>query len=224
MTFSNEWDGIYKDNSQLSIWPWSDLVSLVHRNCKSIITRRDGKVLELGCGAGANIPLFISLNLNYHAVEGSKAIVERLKKKFPEIENNIVSGDFTLGHSFGNDFDLIFDRASITHNSTKGIKSTLKIIADSLKPGGLFIGSDWFSTNHSDFNHGSKIDDEFTKTNFTSGQFSGVGKVHFSTKEHIIDLFSDFEVLLLEEKNYQQKFPYDDHCVGLWNIVAKRLG
>ena len=154
MTFSNEWDGIYKDNSQLSIWPWSDLVSLVHRNCKSIITKRDGKVLELGCGAGANIPLFISLNLNYHAIEGSNAIVERLKKKFPEIENNIVSGDFTLGHSFGNDFDLIFDRASITHNSTKGIKNTLKIIADSLKPGGLFIGSDWFSTNHSDFNHG----------------------------------------------------------------------
>ena len=65
MTFSNEWDVIYKDNSQLSIWPWSDLVSLVHKNCKSIITKRDGKVLELGCGAGANIPLFLSLNLNY---------------------------------------------------------------------------------------------------------------------------------------------------------------
>ena len=29
MSFSNEWDERYQNNSHMSIWPWSDLVSLV---------------------------------------------------------------------------------------------------------------------------------------------------------------------------------------------------
>ena len=50
--FSIEWDQRYKENLQMSIWPWSDLVSAVMRLRLPASTR----VLELGCGAGANIP------------------------------------------------------------------------------------------------------------------------------------------------------------------------
>ena len=39
-------------------------------------------VLELGCGAGANIPFFSSLNVEYYAIEGSPTIVESLRKKW----------------------------------------------------------------------------------------------------------------------------------------------
>ena len=53
MSFSNEWENRYKAKTHLSIWPWSDLVSLVMRH-KPI--KENFKVLELGCGAGANIP------------------------------------------------------------------------------------------------------------------------------------------------------------------------
>ncbi|MGN5030804.1 hypothetical protein ACTFBV_20625 [Aeromonas rivipollensis] len=61
MAFSNEWDEQYKNNHHMSIWPWSDLVSSIYRyaNPKNGYKR----VLELGCGAGANIPLFCLLTL-----------------------------------------------------------------------------------------------------------------------------------------------------------------
>ena len=47
MGFSNEWDDKYQDNTHMSVWPWTNLVSLVMRNKPQ---KRNFKVLELGCG------------------------------------------------------------------------------------------------------------------------------------------------------------------------------
>ena len=61
MSFSNEWEESYAAGTHLSIWPWSDLVSLVYRHCADLIRER-GKVLELGCGDGGNlIPMAVEL-------------------------------------------------------------------------------------------------------------------------------------------------------------------
>ena len=57
MSFSNEWDESYKKNTHLSIWPWSDLVSYVMRYARPE-NPKNCNVLELGCGAGANIDFF----------------------------------------------------------------------------------------------------------------------------------------------------------------------
>ena len=37
MGFSSEWEQRYAESTHLSVWPWSDIVSLVHRHCKPII-------------------------------------------------------------------------------------------------------------------------------------------------------------------------------------------
>ena len=47
MGFSPEWEQRYAENTHLSVWPWSDVVSLVHRHCKHIIKKTGGgRVLE----------------------------------------------------------------------------------------------------------------------------------------------------------------------------------
>lgn len=152
--FSQEWDECYRKNTQMSIWPWSDLVSYVMRYARPDSPKY--RVLELGCGAGANIPFFSHLGVDYCAIEGSPSIVGKLWEKFPELKKQIVVGDFTKEIPFEGQFDLIFDRASLTHNSTKAIMQTIKLIKESLKLGSKFIGIDWFSTLHSDYNGGMK--------------------------------------------------------------------
>ena len=46
MSFSREWEQRFAENTHISVWPWSDLVSLVRRHCKQL--GPDSKVLELG--------------------------------------------------------------------------------------------------------------------------------------------------------------------------------
>jgi|SaaInlV_100m_DNA_6_1039743.scaffolds.fasta_scaffold36117_2 hypothetical protein len=91
--FSQEWEDRYCKESQLTSWPWTDLVSLVFRHCKKVVP--GGKVFELGCGAGPNYPFFQSLSMDYYAVEGSKTIVNLLHKKYPNLKNKVIVGDFT---------------------------------------------------------------------------------------------------------------------------------
>ena len=134
MGFSSGWDSTYRTGQHMSEWPWSELVSLVHRHAKPENGYR--RVLELGCGAGANIPFLQSLGMDYCAVEGSSFIVARLRARFPEIAANIVVGDFTRKIPFTSRFDLVIDRASVTHNTTTGIRRALALVADVLRSGG----------------------------------------------------------------------------------------
>ena len=221
MGFSVDWDNCYADNTQLSVWPWSDIVSLVNRHCKQQITG-GGRVLEYGCGAGANIPFFRALGIDYSAIEGSPTIVKQLHERYPDLVDKIRVGDFTQEQPFACDFDIVIDRAALTHNTTKAIRSALKIAYDSLKLGGIFIGSDWFGKKHTDFFGGEQSEDEFTRKNYTKGQFVGVGHVHFSDEPHLRDLFSKFEIIFMEEKLFQRHEPKDNHRFASWNIVAKK--
>lgn len=222
MGFSTEWEQRYAENTHLSVWPWSDVVSLVHRHCKPIIATGGGRVLELGCGAGANIPFFRALEMDYYAIEGSPTIVKQLHHRYPDLAEKIRLGDFTSDQWFEGDFDLVIDRASLTHNNDPSIRGALRKILNALKPGGMFIGSDWFSRNHTDFSAGQQVDDEYTRTNYTEGQFTGTGKVHFSDEAHLRDLFSRFQIAFMEEKLIRRREPSDNHQFASYNIVARR--
>lgn len=220
MNFSTEWEDVYKNQNHLSIWPWSDVVSYVKRYANP--SAESFKVLELGCGAGANIPFFKSLDVEYHAIEGSKSIVEKLHEKFPEYKENIVIGDFTTMELKEDFYDLILDRGSLTHNSTTAITTCLKNVYNSLKKDGKYIGIDWFSTVHSDFNHGEEVEGDFnTRTNMIDGQFVNLGNVHFSDKDHLGELFADFTFLILEHKVHTFEIP-NNHTFASWNFVVKK--
>ena len=221
MPFSDEWEDRYAAGTHLSIWPWSDLVSLVYRHCPGLI-REQGKVLELGCGAGANIPLFVHLGLDYHAVEGSGTIVETLRKRYPQLASKIVAGDFTRDQPHGDGFGLVVDRASLTHNDTDSIRRGLALAHRSLVPGGLFIGVDWFSTRHSDYSGGLEDADPYTRSGYRGGQFTGVGRVHFSDEAHLRDLFAGWTLVLLEESQVRRVEPADGHIFSSWKIVARK--
>ena len=220
MSFSTEWEAVYASGRQGSVWPWSDLVSYVMRYARP--AKKPYRVLELGPAAGANVPFFKELDVEYYGIEGSKTAVQQLQKRFPEFSAHIVVGDFTADIPFGVAFDLVVDRASLTHNTTDSIVRSLTLIRKNLRPGGMFIGIDWFSTEHSDRAKGMAGEDANTRTNFTSGQFKGLGNVHFFDQEHIERLFKQFTITKLEHKKIFEEIPNVDHVFASWNLVAEK--
>lgn len=218
MSFSVQWDEVYREGANLSIWPWSDLVSYMHRYAKPFTA--DMKVLEIGFGSGANIPFFRSIGVDYYGIEGSDSIAACVRERYPELKYRLITGDFTQ-HNYQDSYDLVVDRSSMTHNDTSAIKRGLKNLSASMNRGSKYIGIDWFSVEHSDYGAGDSID-EFTRANATAGQFAGVGNVHFSDKKHIVELFTEagFDLIRLEHKRHTIEIPNQGHVFASWNFAA----
>lgn len=219
MSFSGEWDQRYREDTHMSVWPWSELVSFVMRYARP---RGPGfRVLELGCGAGANIPFFDQLGVSYWAIEGSPFIVERLREKWPVWSDQIVAGDFTIDIPFAGPFDLVVDRGSVPHNPEAAIRRCLGKVRRLLKPDGKYVGITWFSTACSEYGGGTQADDRYTRTGYTDGPFARVGKVHFCDREHLEDLFKEFTFTALEHRVCRRELPEDGHVFAAWNFVAE---
>jgi SAM-dependent methyltransferase len=221
--FSREWDELYRANLHLSTWPWSDLVSYVYRYAKPSDGYR--RVLELGCGAGANIPFFLELGVDYRAIDGSEAIVSRLQATYPELKDRIVVGDFTVAIPFEGRFDLVVDRVSLAHNTTEAIRRTLAMVFERLRSQGKLIGIDWFSTADQDAESGIALD-AHTRTHLPpSSHLAGTGAVHFCDRDHLVDLLTGagFRIDRLEHKQNEVVIPEHGERFAWWNFVAAKL-
>ncbi len=218
MGFSPEWEECYKNKQQLVEWPWSDVVRFIKRYVK--IWNSGFRVIELGCGSGPNIPFFLSLGADYYAIEGSKSMVDCVKKKFHNMDNNIICGDFTHEINIKGPFDLVLDRSALTHNTTSDIQRCLILLSEKLRKGGKFVGIDWFSTRHSGFNKGVMEKDDYTRNNIMDGQFASIGRVHFSDKSHLMYLFSDYSIEVMEHKLIEKEIPEGEEVFASWNFLA----
>jgi len=221
LSFSTEWERIYSQGMQNSIWPWSDLVSYVMRYARP--GSGSTKVLELGFGAGANIAFFSSLGVEYFGTEGSESAVQRVGQRFaaqPGI--SVACCDFTRDIPFDGPFDLVVDRSSLTHNSTAAIRACLQLIAPRMRTGARFIGIDWFSTDNPQFLAGRDTGDYHTRSSYMSGQFKDVGMVHFFDEGHLMDLISGagFKIERLEHKQSEFALPKGADRMAWWNFVA----
>ena len=220
MTFSVEWESKYQTNQHISIWPWSDLISLT----SGYLERdREFKVLEIGFGMGANIAFFLGKGVGYYGIEGSETAFNIVSEKFPELDKNLILGDFIKKRDYPEIFDMVVDRSSMTHNTSESIDQGLLNLRLAMKPGAKFVGVDWFSTEHSEFINGVEVDAN-TKVFNDDSCFSGLGNVHFSDKSHLIDIFNKagFDITKLTHKKSYTEVPNNSYLFATWNFVAVR--
>lgn len=201
MSFSQEWEDIYARGEQMVQWPWTDLVSLVFR-----FGVTEGTVIELGCGPGANATFFGVMGMDYWGVDGSATAIDVLQDAMPQMRGRVSVSDFTKEPFGENVADLVVDRAAVVHNPLKDISHAISLAWKALKPGGLYIGIDWFSGAHEDRH-----------------QFTGVGVTTRMTEPLIKMVFEDFEIVHLEHKIRNRIVPRG-FPFGAYDIVARKRG
>jgi len=219
--FSKSYDMIYNDNLQNSKWPWSDLVSKVMFIRDSL--PKTFTVLELGCGQGANIDFIRSLNAVYYGIDGSMSSIRMLKKSYPELKDNLYCANFIDEYSINDKIDLIIDRASLTCNSTNDIKKCLYWIKNIINEQSYFVGIDWYSTKHDEYNNGYTVEDDSFFRTYPKNSFFQPPQMHFSNEEHLRNLFYDYELIHLEEKTTKHFVRYKNMptIISSWNFVGK---
>ena len=206
------WDKIYKSGKHFSVWPWTDLITLVQKFAK---LKKNSKVLELGCGVGANIPFFLSKKCDYHGIEQSSFACKYINKKFKNLGKKIIKGDAAHNIPFEFKFDLIVDRGCSTHLEQSKFVKLLDCTYNSLKKRGIFILTDLYSkktTLYKDY----KKKSNFIK--FKHAKYKNLG-LSFYNKDQILRLFKNFKILDLEEK-IEIKKNKKEKIISTWKIVA----
>lgn len=128
------WEASYAAGSRVQRYPWDVVVSFVYR-----YGRPADRILEVGCGTGANLWFAAREGFEVFGVDISAAAIRYARDRFAGegLGGDFSVGDFsTLAHpdSF---FDLVVDRAALSY--TDDIERPLSEIRRVLKPSGRFL-------------------------------------------------------------------------------------
>lgn len=204
-----------------SSWPWSEVVALAEKYFSGQLSKGK-KVLELGCGFGPNIKYFLDRGWDYYAIEARTEAVAHIHKKYPTLNKKVtVSED--LKDKFSNlKFDLLLDRACLTHNTALHISEFILSGNDMLKGNGLFFSIDWFGSFHHEKKNATQQLGKFTYSGFKKGQFKDIQVVNFINEKQLKTFFREFKVLELIEKNHVHKFKSQIQLKQTFNIIVQK--
>jgi len=141
MNWDKKWETFYKKNRGNN-YPDPTIIRFVAKNYYRIKPRSSVNILDLGCGAGANLMYLAREGFNGYGIDGSitsiKYVEEKLKRE--NLTTNIIAGDFLSLPYDDKFFDGVIDAASIQHNNFETIKEIVSEVYRVLKNNGKYFG------------------------------------------------------------------------------------
>lgn len=220
LAWNQVWEDIYKEK-EWGKYPPEDLIRFIARNFYNVENRSTIRILELGCGPGANVWYIAREGFEVYGIDGSPTAVEkansRLNKELEGWKGEIIKGDFTVIPYQENFFDAVIDNESICINSFEDTQKIFTEILRVLKPNGKLF-SKTFATGCWGDQTGVNVG--YNEWIVSEGPLKGTGSCRFSSKQDLDELLKDFNI---EEIEYQKR-SYDDrkYEVKEWIIVASK--
>lgn len=186
-SFDNTWEEIHK-SQEWGKYPSEDIIRFVARNYYNK-ERKNIKILDFGCGAGANTWYLAREGFDTYAFDGSASAVMKAKLYLAKenLEAHFEVAD-ALDISYENNFfDCIIDSAVVYANTIKNITDMYKKIYDLLVPAGKLFATGLFTPNTAGYGTGILLEKNTFK-DLTEGALAGRGTVHFFEKEEILEL------------------------------------
>jgi SAM-dependent methyltransferase len=218
---SGSWDPVWEQVFKSREWgryPPEDLIRFVARNFYPARDRSRVKLLELGCGTGANIWYMAREGFDVYGVDGSPTAITCAKQRLEaeHLPAHLKVGDITkLEQLFppASQFDAIIDVCCLQHNRLSNVVRILSQALARLRPGGkvfsmLIAGDSMSKASGREIEPGTFVD-------ITSGPYAGIGLTHFFTLKETKKLFSVFTSLQIEHsiRSFNQRKDTNKHWV-----------
>lgn len=215
------WDTIFTNN-EWGKYPPEEVIRFVARNFAKT-RHQDIKILEVGCGTGANLWYVSREGYQAFGVDGSEVALGRARSRFEQegLTVQLFQGDVMQLPFEDEFFDAVLDVECIYANTMKDSHKIIKEVERVLKPQGLFFSKTFMTGTYGDGN-GEKVEGERnTYKEITEGALhKGYGVIRFSDEEDIQELYAPFTILEMDYLTRSQKNRSNE--VKEWLITCQK--
>lgn len=183
MNTHDAWEKIHREKNW-GIYPCEHIIRFVARNYYSK-DRNKVKILDFGCGTGANTWYLAREGFDTYAFDISESAIEKMNNRFKK-ENLNVNARVMDGLLLDYDrefFDAVIDNVSIQSNNFEDINKMYSSVYNILKFGGKFI-TVVFGKETTGFGTGREIEPG-TYEGIEMGCLQGLGCRHFFDKQEL---------------------------------------
>lgn len=219
------WDAVWDDVFGTRPWgkyPPEELIRFVARRFYSAPDRSAVRILELGCGPGANVWYLAREGFDVTGIDGSEPALDDARGRLDadQLQARLLQGDFTdLSAYVGpQTFDAVVDVCGLQHNRIGAVANAVKAAYDALVPSGSFFAMLVAAGSWGD-GLGTPLE-EGTYTDISAGPLAGMGVSHFFSLEEVRALLTPFEDVQIE---YSERSLEDRaHTYRHWVVAATR--
>ena len=191
MVWDSVWDEVFS-GSEWGKYPDENLIRFVAGKYYASTNRKNIKILEVGCGPGANLWYLSREGFNAYGVDGSQEAISIARKRFRD-EN--LTGELKVCDiiklPYPDDyFDSVVDIECLYANSFANTELILQEICRTMKPGGSL-----FSKSITDKMYLGKQRDEVGQlefNNISDGPVAGKGFARSMSQQCIHQLYGQF--------------------------------
>jgi SAM-dependent methyltransferase len=196
------WDEVFAQR----VWgryPPEELVRFMGRRYAAVANKSVVRVLDIGCGPGANLWYLAREGYDIAGIDGSPTAIHQARERLnvdgligPERKTDLQAGNFAHLPWPDGSFDTVIDIESISMNRCDVIADALSEAHRVLKPGGVYFAK-MFGMETTGYEAGTEVEPG-TMRDPEEGPCAGFGHVHFFSETELPDRFSAFTELSLD--------------------------
>jgi len=222
--FDYTWEReIYGKRQQLNRYPFDSVVSFVFRNAPEVGPNENVRILEVGCGAGNNLWFAAREGFRVTGIDASFSAIEYAKSRFARegLEGDFYVGEFSDLPFAEEAFDLVIDRAALTHTGFSVAELAVEEIHRVLKMGGRFFFNA-FGVKHTSCTSGH-CGPNGVICDVQEGTLMGVGQVCFYSRRDLERLFrTGWRLLSVQSHESIETLLPKNTVQAEWRVIAEK--
>ena len=218
-TWNPQWESILR-NKEWGKYPAEHVIRFVARNFYGATDRSKIRLLEIGCGPGANVWFMAREGFTVSAIDGSSTAIEKASQRLSSegLAGDLRIGDFVQLPWPDDTFDGVVENVSLYTNPWIGIQRALAEVRRVLKSGAPFLSS-FFTDRTWGYGDGEMIElDGFA--NIRSGPTANSGFCLFLKRSRVPELFCDFADVHVERISWT--LDGEQHTVEQFVIACRK--